>query len=249
MMIGEDAPKTGDCVSTRVPAPALRLAVFGAVVSGTAVVALVAPLAFRGSALPAILLWRQRELGAMIGVMFGSFVALVALYSGIANLVSAHCRVRGSDMWALALGVLTLAVGCFAFWFVNQSGYLRYGIREVSAIEQSRLDALSPSAVVETYFQAEDLSVMYWLLDDQTRRDWRSASLDPDRSDQYFPVAAGVRDLRVVLLEDRWHHSDGLKRFYSVTYKTAANGDPRQWTVLVARTPGGPWRIHGIFAL
>jgi len=152
------------------------------VIVGFAVCAVVAALLIAPRFVPdrylsSFTLAEDWQLIAMAAGLVGAVLALVGL---VAALVAVATRRRGRrTTLALVLAVAALALAGLSWWFVNQPPYLRYGLEQPPAAQQASLDALGPEAVVTTYLTAGDLSVDYWLSDEQSRQNWHSSSWDP----------------------------------------------------------------------
>jgi hypothetical protein len=226
----------------------LVVAVAGCAVGAVLVLALLVPLVVPLRDLPGFMLRADWQTVQMFAGLVGAGLALTGLVASIAVLFAAGRNgARRRGLVALALSLVALALIVFAWWFVSQPPFLRYGLNELPAAERARLDALGPDAVARTYFDARDPSVTYWLDDAVGRRSWHDAQTDPTLSEFYPPwgLLSGFSDLTVAPLEDREHPADDTRRSFRVAYNRPGE-DRWEWYVVLARQPDGPWRVQEI---
>ena len=227
---------------------ALVVAVIGCVVGVVLVLAQLAPLVVPLRSLPGFMLHANWQIAQQLAALVGAGLALVGLIAGLAALVGAgRGGARGRGVVTLALGIVALALAVFAWWFAQQSPYMRYGLKQLPAVERTRLDALGPEAVARTYFASRDPSVTYWLDDAAGRRSWHDAQTDPALN-EFFPpwgLLAGFTDLTVAPLTDLDHPATDTQRSFRVGY--VRPGESRsEWYVVLARQPDGPWRVQEV---
>jgi hypothetical protein len=227
---------------------ALWTAVAGFTVAVVVAVLLVSPRFVPDRYLATFALSEEAQLIAMLAGLAGAVLALGGVVNGLIALASAGWRGDRRTAWALALAVAGLSLVGFTWWFVNQSPYLRYGLKEPAAAARARLDALDAEAAVRTYLTARDLSVDYWLSDEQTRQRWHDANWDPAVWPSFPPwgVVAGVDDLQMTALMDRHHPATDLQRSFTIDCTARGRGTQEHYIVMASRSAGGPWRVEEI---
>ncbi len=226
----------------------LIVAVSGCAVSAVLVLTLLTPLAVPLRDLPGFMLRADWQTVQLFGGLIGAGLALIGLVAGIAALLApARSGVRRPGFVTLTLSIAALALAVFAWWFAQQSPYVRYGLKQLPVAERARLDALGPEAVARIYFASRDPSVTYWLDDAAGRRSWHDAQTDPTLS-EFFPpwgLLAGFSDLTVAPLTDGDHPATDTRRSFRVGY-TRPGEDRSEWYVVLARQLGQPWRVEEI---
>jgi hypothetical protein len=180
--------------------------------------------------------------------LIGFWLAVAAAGMGLLALLAAT---RTGEPRFRAVGVIVLSAIALGFaglgvWLCQQPAYFLSGSWQPPPTT-AELDALSPEAVVRTYFTARNLSVEYWLSDDAGRAFYHEPNAVPDLS-----LLAGVSDLHIEPLNvanDATFRNDATHRSFSVRYTSHASDNvgnppgPQQVVVTLVRRPGGPWRV------
>ena len=171
----------------------------------------------------------------------GFWLACISVALGFGALLAAIRKdtPKWRGLVTIVLSAMALGVTGLGIWLVHEPPYFLHGLREPPT---AQLDALSPEAVVRTYFTSQDLSVEYRLEDAAGRQVWSEPNAVPDLS-----LLPGVDDLRIS--PAKGEPPDATRLSFNVAYTSRAPnniGEPpgaQQVVVNLVRKPGGPWRV------